>query len=266
MPIAIPYVSASRAVIEWHCRAAENEISVPIGCQGTACASPSQGAQDMEWIKNIPEWVGVAILGAVFAIAGYIGKSTVDWWQEKQKERAATVAQLQTMQSLLSASRAIFDLQQIQLERLMTLLEKSHSKEYHGSNGYEEIISRCYATMNEQEKELHGIIRAYTEHSLRKVNHTMSDWLKADTTFKTGNVPSVRRRELASELIALEIHLLLWQAKFESWVPRHLEHALVYMADEKAHGLGFPGERESVENGITVKQGARQGSKQQPSN
>jgi hypothetical protein len=206
----------------------------------------------MEWLKSIPEWLGVAILGAVFAVAGYVGKSTVDWWQEKQKERAATVAQLQTMQSLLSASRAMFDLQQIQLKRLMALLEKSHPKEYRESSGYEEIISRCYATMNEQEKELHGIIRAYTEHSLRKVNQAMSDWLKADTTFKTGNVPSVRHRELADELIALEIHLLLWHAKFESWIPGHLEHALVYMADEKEHGLGFPGRRESVENGIAV--------------
>lgn len=206
----------------------------------------------MEWLKSIPEWLGVAILGAVFAVAGYVGKSTVDWWQEKQKERAATVALLQTIQSLLSASNAIFDLQQMQLKRLMTLLEKSHSKEYHESDGYEEIMSRCYATMNEQERELHGIIRAYTEHSLRKVNQAMSDWLKTDTTFKTGNVPSGRRRELANELIALEIHLLLWHAKFESWLPGHLEHALVYMDDEKEHGLGFPRQRQSVENGITV--------------
>ena len=34
---------------------------------------------------------------------------------------------------------------------------------------------------------------------------------------------------------------MLWHAKYEAWIPNHPEHALVYMADEKHHGLGFPG-------------------------
>jgi hypothetical protein len=57
-------------------------------------------------------------------------------------------------------------------------------------------------------------------------------------------VASSRKRELAEELFALEIHLTLWHAKFESWIPGHPEHALVYLDDEKAHGLGFPTPRE----------------------
>ena len=46
--------------------------------------------------------------------------------------------------------------------------------------------------------------------------------------------------KLAAELVKLESHLLLWIAKYKAWIPEHNEHALVYMADENEHGLGFP--------------------------
>jgi len=38
----------------------------------------------------------------------------------------------------------------------------------------------------------------------------------------------------------LQAHLLLWLAKYEIWIPASPEHALVYLADEKEHGVGFP--------------------------
>jgi hypothetical protein len=44
----------------------------------------------------------------------------------------------------------------------------------------------------------------------------------------------------ASELRTLESHLRLWEAKYQEWIPEHPEHALVYLADEEAHGIGFP--------------------------
>jgi hypothetical protein len=33
---------------------------------------------------------------------------------------------------------------------------------------------------------------------------------------------------------------LLLVFKYETWIPRNPKHALVYMADEQQHGLGFP--------------------------
>jgi hypothetical protein len=204
----------------------------------------------MNWLKNFPEWLGAAVIGAVFAVAGYLAKSGVDWWQSKRAEHAATIAHLQNLQALLRTSRAVFDIQAEKRNELMNLLKQSHPKESGSDAGYEEIFSRCFSTMNEQEKELQGIIRAYSEHSMRSVNQALSDWLKADTRFKTGNVPSVRSRELAAELFALEMHLLLWHAKYESWIPKSPEHALIYMNDEQKHGVGFPKERKIEENGV----------------
>lgn len=200
---------------------------------------------------TLPLEIQVPIIAAALAAAGYLSKSVVDWWQGKRKEKARTIAQLQLLQSLLNASSTLFRLQQLQMERLLDLLEKNHRAEYDSALGYEEKMERCYAVMNPEEREIHGIIRAYTQYSLRPINLSMSEWLRSDSLFRTGVVKSERRDALAKNLFALEIHLLLWNAKYEDWLPDQPHHALVYMDDEKKHGLGFPGDR-SDENGIRI--------------
>src|SRR5262245_1078748 len=187
-----------------------------------------------------PTEVQVAVIGAAAAALGYVGKSVVEWGQAKRKEHASTIAQLQQLDSLLKAAHALYIIQQAQAKRLMADLRANHPQEYLGSKGYDKTMERCYDVMSKKERELHRIIRAYTEHSLRKVNQAMSDWCGADEVFKTGLAPSSRKRELADRLFALEIHLMLWHAKYESWIPNHDKHALVYLNDEEKHGLGFP--------------------------
>ena len=201
---------------------------------------------------NLPVEIEVAILGAALAVVGYFGKSLISWRQEKRKDKAQTIAELQRLQSLLNASGTQFDLQQEQVERLLLLLEKNHPAEYDPGLGFEEIMERCYPVFNKTEREIHGIIRAYTEHSLRPINLAMSEWLRSDVLFKTGLVKSRRRKALARNLFDLEIHLLLWNAKYEAWLPGQPHHALVYMADENEHGLGFPGDRIVKENGEDI--------------
>jgi hypothetical protein len=203
----------------------------------------------MKWLGDIPEWLATALIGAVFAVAGYVGKSLVDWRKQKQKERAKTLAQLEGLNSLLHASGVLFLLQQEQVKRLRAMLKENHPTEFGNGGPYEDVMTRCNPMMNAAERTLHNIIRASTEHSLRKVNQAVSDWLKTDSTFKTSIAPTSRRQELARQLFALEIHLLLWHAKYESWIPNHPEHALVYLADENEHGLGFPTEQEREVNG-----------------
>ncbi len=46
--------------------------------------------------------------------------------------------------------------------------------------------------------------------------------------------------EEAALLIELHAHLLLWRCKYDAWIPTDSKHALVYLADEAAHGVGFP--------------------------
>jgi len=46
--------------------------------------------------------------------------------------------------------------------------------------------------------------------------------------------------KLAVFLAQLEAHLVLWVAKYEAWISDQPEHALVFLADEEKHGVGFP--------------------------
>jgi hypothetical protein len=199
-----------------------------------------------------PVQIQVTVIGAFLAVAGYVAKSAVDWSQQRRSERAKALAQLYGLQSLLKASSAIYNLQQELVKKLETLLSKNHPDECEDSLGHEETMTRCYGILDAKEKELHRIIRAYTQHSMRDVNLTILDWLRADELYKTSVVHTSREGQLAEELLALEMHLLLWNAKYESWIPEQPEHALVYMDDEKRHGVGFPKRREAVIEGKTV--------------
>jgi hypothetical protein len=134
----------------------------------------------------------------------------------------------------------------------MTSLEENHPDKYQPGAGYEETMTNLHKDFNPKEHELHDIIRAYTQYSMRTVNLEMSEWLKSDQLFKTAVVDSSRKRQLADNLVALEMHLLLWHAKYEAWIPNQPEHALVYMADEEEHGLGFPKDRKHIPPGETI--------------
>lgn len=199
----------------------------------------------MAWIEEFQVALVGSAVTAAFAALAYAGNSVMERRQQKRKERAGLIAQLQGLAALLDASGALFRLQQEQVQALLRLLEKNHAKEVRGSEGYDEAMARCYLVMTDQERERHGVIRAYTEHSMRRINQVLSEWCSADRAFKSELVATRRRRELAQELFALEIHLTLWHAKFESWIPGHPERALVYLDDEKKHGLGFPNAREA---------------------
>ena len=206
----------------------------------------------MDWLTNIPQWLATALIGAAFAVAGYVGKTLVDQRKQRGVRHGELLAKLRTLDSLLHASDVLFLLQKEQIGRLRELLKKNHPAEYGDGGPHEDLLTRIYPVMDIQERTLHAIIRGVTEHSLRKVNGAMSEWLTADTTFKSGVITTGRSRELAAQLSALEIHLLLWHAKYESWIPNNPEHALVYLADENNHGLGFPSAHEDIVNGNTV--------------
>ena len=210
-------------------------------------------------MKSWPVEIQVSIIGAIFAALGYFGKGIVDWIQNKRKERAQTLARLESLHWLLYASGTIFRLQQEQVKTLRQNLKANHPKEFADGGPHEDVLTRCYPVMDVQERSLHGIIRATTIHSVHTLNSAMSDWLKSDSDFKSGFILTKRRRQLANQLFLLEIHLLLWHAKYETWIPHHPEHALVYLADENNHGLGFPVERQKKVDGIIVTQPGVQG-------
>ena len=64
--------------------------------------------------------------------------------------------------------------------------------------------------------------------------------LRADIYHRTMRGKTEDEARLALLLNQLDAHLLLWLAKYEGWIPNRPDHALVYLADEQQHGLGFP--------------------------
>jgi len=182
-----------------------------------------------------PEWFGSAVIGAVIAAIGYVAKLIIELFQSYLDKSRLQRSKLIELQSLLNASRVAFIIQRQHAENLKDMISKNHPKlPLQDSSTIEEKISAHYGSFNAEERELHAIIRSISINALYPTNKTTLKWLTADTFFK------VKKNELAKKLVLLESHLILWFAKYKTWMPEHPEHALVYLNDEKNHGLGFP--------------------------
>jgi hypothetical protein len=194
----------------------------------------------MDLAQQMPTWFDSAFLGAVLAALGYVAKLFIDSWtryRDRERERRSQLVQLR---SLLNVTRISFAIQHDHVTRLLALLKRRKSA-LDDSGGFERAFSNEYEGFTPAEKEIHNIIRGLTVHSLRPANSAIRSWLRRDSYFKGQPDGSTVRGRLAAELGKLESHLLLWEAKYQVWIPEHPEHALVYLADEQKHGTGFPG-------------------------
>jgi hypothetical protein len=187
-------------------------------------------------MDNLPEWLGTLLVGAVIAALGYVSKLAIEGlskWNTTRRERRA---KLVALQSLLLASKAVFEIQNALVERLCKEIQNAHPNIV---GTYDRILAAGYAGMDERQKLEHGLIRNYTSNCLLPLNVAMINWLSADTYFK-GAGRQGNTKNLSRALQRLEAHLILWRAKYEFWIPNKPEHAIVYMTDEEGHGIGFP--------------------------
>jgi hypothetical protein len=180
------------------------------------------------------------LVGAVVAALGYVGKEGVQAVRGWRREREERRVRLNRMEAPLRASRTAFVVQCAQRDRLEERLASRFQDDLPEEPGYERLFTHLYERFDAEERDLHAVIRAYTEHALRPINQAMSAWLKDDVDYRTTHGKSGVEAELAEKLNKLDAHLLLWLAKYESWIPDRPNHALVYLADEAEHGLGFP--------------------------
>ena len=193
----------------------------------------------METIIALPEWFGAAVIGAIIASFGYIFKLFVTIWGESLAKYRSDKASLIELHSLLTAGKTTFKIQGKNRNKLSDLLRKRDPSLVDGL-GFEESFLLAYPSMEEKELELHSIVRAYTIHTLFPLNVSVLDWLKQDKHFKSKKWLS-QKGDLLNEMLAkLEIHLLLWVAKYKMWMPDNKSHTLVYLNDEEQHGVGFP--------------------------
>lgn len=187
-----------------------------------------------------PELVAVAA-GAVLAAVGYVGKTTIDLltakWRQDRERRAALVE----LASLLNASHVAFTVQNLLARRLVDRIKRNYP-DVPVDGGLESTMSRAYPLLSDEEREMHAVVRGYAD-SMKLANSRLLSWVQQDTYFKTfkadakATEPNAR---LAYQLRVLEPHLLLWFGKYDAWIPGQPQHALVYLNDEKEHGLEFP--------------------------
>ncbi len=191
-----------------------------------------------------------AVVGAVVAGLGYVGKLIVQGWRSWRTTRSRRRARLLELYALLRASGTVFLAQRQQVVLLGKRLQRDHPDEIPDVPGYERLFTHFHGQFTPDEVDLHQVIRSYTEHALRPLNEQTLAWLRADIEHRTGGRKTGREARLAEMLNQLEAHLVLWLAKYEAWIPQRLDHALVYLDDEEQHGLGFPRGIEEVLAGV----------------
>lgn len=194
----------------------------------------------METFAQIPDWFSTAVLGAIIAAFGYVAKLLLEWLGEVQNRSRTRRARLAELYSLLRAGKVAYDIQCERRNELEALIAKRDPEFLSSLIGYERRFAAAYQNMTDEEKELHSIIRTITMNTLRPLNESLSEWLRADAYFKAKTWGSGLKVNVAQKLAILEVHLLLWHAKFTVWIPEKENHALVYLADEEKHGVGFP--------------------------
>lgn len=179
------------------------------------------------------------VVAAVIAALGYVGKLLTDAWIKHQATKRERRVLLVELQSRLRATKVSFQIQNTHAIRLFELL-KARMPELDTSVGYDRTLSQAFAKMNQEERDLHAMIRSITVNSLRPANGALLKWLSGDRYFKAQYGGARELRVLAAKLAELQTHLILWNAKYEIWIIDHPERALVYMVDEQAYGTGFP--------------------------
>ncbi len=204
-----------------------------------------------EW----PEWLTAPAVAAAVAASSYLAKLVVGAIDAIRRRRAELLTQLIQLEAVLDASRAAHLTQRDLRNRLLDLLRAKHPETYDDTRGAEWNLQRHFQFFDDDERALHRVIRGYTEHAIRPLNIDTLAWLDTDDVFRAGRAKQ-QPPELTDKLRQLHKHLLLWVAKYEVWIPDEPHHALVYMADEERHGIGFPrGIEDVVRATITAYQG-----------
>ena len=187
-------------------------------------------------MEGIPQWLGAPVLAATIAALGYVLKLLIDELNKWRARRYEQQSRLVALQSMLLASRRVYETQNAHLRSFICELKAAG---FDVSGSFDEVLAAAYPKMDERQRLRHGLLRSYTTNAMRPLNLAMIDWLAVDNHFK-GKAGTGAADDLASNLQTLEAHLLLWRAKYDFWIPDRPERAIVYMADERQHEMGFP--------------------------
>ena len=191
-------------------------------------------------------WAAPALLAALIAALGFVGKIIADVVLSQLEVARERKSRLVELYALLRAGDVAFAIQRELRKRLAEQLRRRLPQTANLPPGFERLFAETYAAMTDEERKLHSLIRAITVHTFCPLNQSLLEWLRADRYFRAVPPRHTRLGTLALFLAQLEAHLLVWMAKYEAWIPDHPEHALVFLADEERHGIGFPKEGTTI--------------------
>ena len=188
----------------------------------------------------MPQWLATAVVGAALAVLGYVGKQFAEWFAGLRAQERRRRARLAELLAIIRAGDVAWKVQCENRDRLVGMITVREPALVAAGQGYDRLLALAFPTMGPDERELHQVVRAITIHTFQPLNEMLLKWLAADTEFRVRPPGETPRARLAKYLADLEAHLLLWQAKFKTWIPDHPERALVYLGDEERHGVPFP--------------------------
>ncbi|MFH1086888.1 MAG: hypothetical protein V1772_14155 [Chloroflexota bacterium] len=191
-------------------------------------------------LTTLPDWLGTALIGAVMAVAGFLGRKLYDALLARRARHEERIAELLRLKGLLEESRAIFRQQNYLARRLAALLHERLGDALPEGLGFDAAFHQRHPQMNDAERELFALIRGTTANSMRRVNEELLQWVHAWARQPTRVRPTPAARALEPELAALQRHLNLWADKFRGVFEPSERRCLVYLADEKGQGERFP--------------------------
>jgi uncharacterized membrane protein len=86
----------------------------------------SRGTEMASELTQIPAWLGTAVIGAIIAALGYVGKQFLDWWAAVREKENVRRARLVELQSLLRATWVSFTVQNNHAQRLAAMIMENH--------------------------------------------------------------------------------------------------------------------------------------------
>jgi hypothetical protein len=144
-----------------------------------------------------------------------VAKEAVEAVRRWRLDREERRGRLNELQALLHASRVAFQVQNAQRDRLAARLKARFPEEYRAARGYDRTFSSLYERFDAEDRDLHSLIRVYTEQVMRPLNEAMRSWLEKDVHYRTRQGKSGLDAEFAKQLNLLDAHILLWLAKYQ---------------------------------------------------
>ena len=178
-------------------------------------------------------------------------RPAIDWTAETRADapgpapgapvdNAAVLRELRVFKALLDESWALYLSHNQQRGRLAKMVITNHRAELPPFEGYDDLFYKMHDAMSEEEKSLFRIVRGNTKRGMHRMNGRILEWVEAHpiAVLLPQRTPAVG--ELEAQALALKVHLEEWFAKYEETFLPDEKRTLVYLADEKKHGKGWP--------------------------